>query len=246
MREFPLVVILLITYERLDIALATIRGIKQRVYYPNLEWHIADDGSTVGHIERLTAEIGSNYKITSTNTGGHSVGKSMNIGIAECLKRTDIWLHWEDDWVPNMDISLLPCVELLQQNKEVGMVRLGRLSVGLCGQIIAGGDRLWWLLDKKKDPWTWVGHAAVRHRRFFEAYGQYSEGKTPGKTEMDFQDRFNSANGPLVVWPAWLRYDICDHIGDGYRFEEHMDNFHLTREQAAKKFEMQLKASQKV
>jgi len=236
MSEFPPVVLLLITYERTEVALQTIRGIKERVRYPNLSWHIADDGSNGNHVPRLIEEIGSDFEVTVSNTGGHSVGKSMNIGIAKCLERGDIWLHWEDDWVPNMDIEILPCVELLQQNEQVGMIRLGRLADDLYGKIIKGGDRFWWLLDKTKNPWVWVGHAAVRHRRFYNAYGPYHEGLTPGKTELGMQSSFNYKEGPDIVWPAWLRYDVCDHIGDGYRFEEHMDNYNLTREQAAAKF----------
>lgn len=243
MSEYPPVILLLITYERTEIARQTIRGIKQRLKYPNVGFHIADDGSNGNHVSQLMEEIGEGFEVTVSNTGGHSVGKSMNLGIAECLKRADIWLHWEDDWVPNWEINLVPCVELLMNNKEVGMIRLGRLSEGLVGRVIKGGDRLWWLLDKKADQWTWVGHACVRHRRFHEAYGAYPEGLTPGRTELVYQAKFNSTDGPTIAWPAWLGYDICDHIGDGYRFEEHMDNYHLTREQAAEKFNNMMKVT---
>ncbi len=236
MTEFPPVILLLITYERTDVALETIKGIKARLSYPNLGWHIADDGSNGDHIQKLANEIGPEFEISTSNTGGHSVGKSMNEGVARCLERADIWLHWEDDWVPNMDINLIPCVELLQQNEDVGMIRLGRLSAGLHGQVIVGGDRLWWLLDKTKDLWAWTGHAAMRHRRFHDAYGVYKEGLTPGKTELCFQDVFLHTGGPDIVWPAWLRYDICDHIGDGYSFKEAMENRNLSREQAAQEF----------
>lgn len=238
----PAVVILLITYKRLDVARETIRGIKDRIRYPEelLSWHIADDGSGGNHIQELMFEI--NGRVSYTNTGGHSVGKSMNMGIAEVLKRADIWLHWEDDWVPNMDIDITNCVQLLQENEKIGMIRLGRLSAGLHGQVIAGADRLWWLLDKSKDEWCWTGHAAVRHRRFHEAYGFYREGLPPGKTELAMLDQFNHKKGPDVVWPAWLRYDICDHIGDGYSYKEAMENRKLTREQAADEFQQKIDA----
>ncbi|MDZ4247403.1 MAG: glycosyltransferase [Dehalococcoidia bacterium] len=236
MTDYPEVVVLLITYERTDVARETIKGIKDRIIYPNLSWHIADDGSNDGHIQKLITEIGPDYAVTVSQTGGHSVGRSMNMGVAEALRRSDIWLHWEDDWVPNFRIELIPCVELLTHNKDIGMIRLGRLSEGLHGNVIKGGDRLWWHLDKTKDLWCWTGHAAVRHRRFHEAYGTYKEGLTPGRTELSYQDAFNSKTGPGVVWPAWARYDICDHIGDGYSYKEAMENRNLTREAAAKEF----------
>ena len=242
MNEFPLVIVLLITYERTEVALTTIRGIKERIRYPNLGWHIADDGSNGGHIEKLVEEIGADYEITTSNTGGHSVGKNMNEGIARCLERADMWLHWEDDWVPNMEIELIPCVELFQENEEIGMVRLGRLQTDLYGHVITGGDRLWWRLDKEKQLWTWVGHAAMRHRRFHDAYGIYPEGQTPGITELGMQSNVMCQPGPDIVWPAWLRYDICDHIGDGYSFKEALENRGLTREEASKEFLDKLEA----
>lgn len=236
----PAVVILLITYKRLEVARETIRGIKDRIRYPEelISWHIADDGSGGDHIGQLISEI--NGKVSYTDTGGHSVGRSMNMGIAEVLNRSDIWLHWEDDWVPNMEINLVPCVQLLQDFPNIGMVRLGRLSAGLQGKVFSGADRLWWLLDKSKDEWCWTGHAAVRHRRFHEAYGFYAEGLTPGKTELVMLDNFNRKQGPDVVWPAWLRYDICDHIGDGYSYKEAMENRGLTKEQAASEFQARM------
>lgn len=240
---FPLVVALIVTYERTDVALAAIRGIKEFVHYPNLGFHVADDGSNGDHIKKLVEEIGQDYEISTSNTGGHSVGKNMNEGIARCLERADIWLHWEDDWVPNMDIELIPCIELLQQNEQIGMIRLGRLSEGLHGNVICGGDRLWWLLDKTKDQWAWTGHAAVRHRRFHDAYGIYPEGLTPGVTELFMQNSFNTKPGPNIVWPAWLRYDICDHIGDGYSYKEAMENRNLTKEQAAEEFHNKIESN---
>ena len=43
MNDYPLVVVLLITYERTEVALTTIRGIKERIRYPNLGWNISPD-----------------------------------------------------------------------------------------------------------------------------------------------------------------------------------------------------------
>jgi len=242
MSDCPPVVILLITYERTEIAKAVIRGIKERLQYPNLSWHVADDGSNGGHVEALVDEIGPDYEITHSNSEGAGVGRNMNLGIACCLERADIWLHWEDDWLPNSNLDLVPCVRLLQENEQVGMIRLGRLAANLYGQVIVGGDRLWWMLDKTRNEWAFVGHAAMRHRRFHDAYGPYQEGLTPGRTELAYLPQFNGLPGPDIVWPAWLTYDISDHIGDGYKFEQHMDNFNLTREEAAAKFNGMIEA----
>jgi len=237
---YPPVAILLITYERTNIAVETIKGIKDRIHYPRLVWHVADDGSNGNHMERLINEIGPDYEITTTNTGGHSVGKSMNMGIEKCLEKAAMWLHWEDDWVPNMHIELEPCVRLLEQREDIGMIRMGRLHEGVTGEVISSGDRLWWKLDKSKHEWCFTGHAAMRHRRFHDAYGKYEEGLPPGRTEMRMLHNFNTIQGPDVVWPAWLRYDICDHIGDGYSYKEAMENRNLSREEALEEFNIKM------
>ena len=44
MNEWPEVAILIITYRRLALATEQIRSIKEFLDYPNLSWHIADDG----------------------------------------------------------------------------------------------------------------------------------------------------------------------------------------------------------
>ncbi len=242
MSDFPLVVALIITYERTDVAIETIRGIKDRIHYPNLDFHIADDGSKEGHVAALIAEIGPDYEVTVSNTGGHSVGRSMNMGTAAVLERAHLWLHWEDDWVPNMDIDLVPCVRLLEDDDRIGMIRMGRLHANVSGEVISGGDRLWWMLSEK-DEWAWTGHAAMRHKRFHDAYGDYVEGLPPGQTEMTMLDTVNKVKGPRMVWPAWLRYDICDHIGDGYSYKEAMENRLMDREAAAQEFAERIEQS---
>lgn len=237
MNDYPEVVILLITYERTAIALKTINGIKEKIHYPKLSWHIADDGSNGNHVSSLINAIGPGYQVTVSNTGGHSVGRSMNLGIKEVLKRADMWLHWEDDWIPRFDIELIRCVDLLEQRQDIGMIRLGRLvPEGLRAVLTYNAGYIWWKLEK--DPpkgWSWNGNASMRHRRFFDAYGVYPEGMTPGKTEEIYlYYRFNEINGPQVAWPAWLPYDICDHIGDPYSFKEEMEGVNkLSRREAA-------------
>lgn len=235
----PAVIVLVITYERTNLAVATIRSIRERLDYPNIGFHIADDGSKPGHVERLLAEIGPTYAVTCSNTARHGVGANMNAGMQACLNRADYILWLEDDWVlpRGAALDLRPCVQLLEENKDLGMVRLGRLSPELHGETISGAGRLWWHLTRNRNTYVFSGNAALRHRRFCQAYGPYQEGLRPGETELWMCNRFNTTNGPGIVWPAWLSPDqTFQHIGDHQSFKYYMESEGMSGEQAAARF----------
>lgn len=238
MENYPPVIALIITYRRLALALETIRSVKTMVQYPNIGFHIADDGSGPEYVNRLVEEIGSEYSIEVTDSQRGGVGANMNLGIAAVLKRADLWLHLEDDWVLRKPLDLEGPVRLLMEDESVGMVRLGRLSANLQAVSMAGADKLWWRLQKLCDPYVFSGNAALRHRRFHDAYGPYTVGLRPGETELNYCGHFDGTPGPSIVYPAWLSYlDTFQHIGDSQSFKYHMETNGLTGEEAAVLFE---------
>jgi glycosyltransferase involved in cell wall biosynthesis len=208
----PPVVILLITYKRTETALRTIRGLRDHLDYPNLHWHIADDGSDSGHLETLIEAIGRS-DVTTTNAARKGVGVSMNLGQDAAFRRGDYVLWLEDDWELSSRFDLRPCVQLCEERQEIGMVRLGYVSPGIKGELIAGAGRLWWKLERGP-TYTFVGHAALRHKRFRETYGPYVEGHTPGETELWMCGTFNNRQGPEIVVPAFAgEWGFFGHIG---------------------------------
>lgn len=238
--DYPLVICLVITYRRLELARAEIRSIKEHLDYPHIGWHIADDGSGMDYIKALCKEIGKDYEITYTDASRGGVGLNMNMGMEAALSRSDYWLHLEDDWVLRQTLDLKPCVELLQGYNDIGMVRLGRLTPGLTGVTVSGANRLWWWLKRGSDTYVFSGNAALRHRRFWEAYGDYPTGLTPGRTELAMCDRFARTDGPAIVWPAWLNTDEAfHHIGDSQSFKYYMESEGLTAEEAVARWESQ-------
>ncbi len=208
--DWPAVVALLITYKRTELALRTVRAVKTNLDYPRLSWHVADDGSDSAHVRAILAECGEGT--TFSNADRRGVGRSMNLGMAAALKRADYILWLEDDWELQKPFDLRPCVELLQERGDVGMVRLGYLSPGIWGELIGAG-RLWWKLSKGP-TYTFTGHASLRHRRFCDAYGAYQEGLAPGETELWYCGTFNNRPGPSVAVPAWTgEWGAFAHIG---------------------------------
>ncbi len=97
---------------------------------------------------------------------------------------------------------------------------------------------MWWRMRPGSDTYVFSGNAALRHRRFHEAYGPYNEKLTPGRTELWYCDRFTRTEGPSIVWPAWINTDEAFfHIGDSQSFKYYMEREGMTGEQAAERFE---------
>ena len=235
---YPPVIILIITYRRLRLAVETINSVKANLIYPNIGFHIADDGSGPEYVSALREAIGNTYSITVSDSKRGGVGKNMNLGIAAVLERANLWMHIEDDWILSEPLDLLPCVQLLTDDETVGMVRLGRLSAGLSGETMAGANKLWWRLKKDSNTYVFSGNAALRHRRFHSHYGPYKKGLMPGQTELAYCNKFNTAPGPDIVWPAWLNTEqTFAHLGDSHSFKWQMETGGLTGEQAADLFD---------
>ncbi len=211
MTDWPLVMALLTTYRRTELAKRTIEGVQKHLRYPGpLKWHIADDGSGPEHIGALTKLV-PDATVSDAKRGG--VGRSMNLGMQLCSQRAEFILWLEDDWELVQPFDLSPCVQLLQERGDIGMVRLGYISPGITGDLVSGAGRLWWRLQKGP-TYTFTGHAALRHKRFVEAYGHYQEGLTPGETELYMCGTFNNRPGPTVALPAWTgEWGVFGHIG---------------------------------
>ncbi len=240
MTDPPPVIALIVTYRRLDLAIATIQSVKRDLEWPNIGFHIADDGSGMDYIDKLKEEIGPTYSITYTNSEGKGVARNMNLGINACLDRADLWLHLEDDWILPKPLSLEPFVRLLTEDDSIGMIRMGRLSAGITAETYGGADKVWWLMKKKSDTYVFSGNPSLRHRRFAAAYGRYSENRDlgPGQVELSYCNSFNTKPGPGIVWPGFLSVDDAyRHIGDHQSYKWYMENEGLTSEEVALKFE---------
>lgn len=221
---YPQLSILLITYKRLSVALKTIQGLGNNLKYSgDIHWHIADDDSGQEYIDTLgvaivdaQARLGRPGPITYSNAQRKGVGISMNLGQHTCWNKSDYVLWLEDDWYLKHEFDMNLCVRFLHEHCNYGMIRLGYLQVGLKALTVSGCDRLWWAIDRSSnDPFVFTGHASLRHKRFFEVYGDYSGGLTPGNTECDYAYKFLKTAGPDIVYPAWYgNWGPFDHIGE--------------------------------
>lgn len=211
------ITIILLTWERTDVALRTIAAARQYLRYPKLQWYVADDGSRAGHYEAVLEAVGGDlWRHHSVRRG---YGGNANAAWRAANERSCLTFWLEDDWELTRPLDLYPYAALLMETHEVGMVRLGNLNLDIRGRTWAHGGQVYWKLDKEphiEGTPVFTGHPSLRHRRYLEAYGPYPEGLIPGDTELAYawQFRIGSPDAPAIVWPAdYPPWGLFAHIG---------------------------------
>ena len=133
--EWPPVWLLFATYKRTKAALRSISSLKKHLKYPNLHWHVCDDGSDGSHVEALVTAIGDGttwHTIEREGPRDYDVGGNINKGIKRALEAgANIHLMSFDDFILVGDLNLCPMVDVLDAHSNVGFIRLGYRSWGL-------------------------------------------------------------------------------------------------------------------
>lgn len=207
------VTIVFLTYERTPYALRTIESTRRNLKGANFHWFVGDDGSSGDHLKAVESAL-SGEQIIEISSFRHSYGASANRGwrAANEIGPLTFWL--EDDWELEREFDLSRYIKLLKSNLDIGMVRLGYLNINMYGKSFGHEGSMYWLLNRAADSYVFTGHPSLRHRRFFDAYGNYPEGLKPGETELSMALQFRTSAGPAIVWPAALgEYGVFGHIG---------------------------------
>lgn len=95
--------VVITTHNRTRVAQETIKFMVRNFRYKNVKWIISDDRSDPGHIESLIEtfkECGvENVTVCRTDSKRYGLGASLNNGLREAFKFSDIVLTMEDDWI---------------------------------------------------------------------------------------------------------------------------------------------------
>lgn len=219
MSDWPKVWVLFATYKRTETALGTIESLREHLHYPNLHYHICDDGSgntddgtDRWHVGVLADAFAQFYpEVTwhemDTPAGHFDTGGSINRGIrAARANGCDIYMLNFDDWALLRDLDLRPMVDVLDTHKAVGFIRLTYLVPGLAALVTAyktprlNTTYMWlrlvrdWSLNNgigAQEPFLVSTQPYVAHVRFHNAYGWHPEHCTPGRAEEDLVAQYN-------------------------------------------------------
>ncbi len=134
--KWPLVTIVICTYNRPLEVRKTIQSLLEHVYYPpnRLRWHIADDGTDgfyVGELHDWMIEVSpescgvpdSYPRTTYTITPRKGWGTNVNTALREV--KTDYVYFTEDDYVLKRDMDLMAYVAAMEEAPAIGMMRFG-------------------------------------------------------------------------------------------------------------------------
>jgi len=231
MMDWPLVYLLFVTYKRTEISLRMIELIKKNVLYPNLHWHICDDGSGEAddgthrwHVGVLAEAIGGDVTWHEMNTppGEFNLGGCTNVGIQIGIRAgAEQFLIVCDDDAPIEPWDMRPYADLMDTHPEVGAVRVVHLSEGmgilikdthserLDGQLFMWGRAIrdWSFNNPFGQTQAYLNtyDMILYHKRFFDAYGWMPENEYPGLTEVHFCAQYNQSplgeDGPQIWVP---------------------------------------------
>lgn len=226
--EWPTVWVLFATYKRTEAALTTIESLRRHLIYPNLHYHVCDDGSgetddgtNRWHAGVLTDAIaqfdpGVTHHEMDTPPGAFNTGGNVNRGIAAAKANgCDIHVLIFDDWALMRDLDIRPMVDVLTRYNEVGFIRLSYTVPGMAGVCTRYDDRhggwMWLRLIRNwtlRNPWVTDSYMVstqpyIAHARFFEYYGMHPEHCSPGEAETGLGSQYNRVNheeGPQILF----------------------------------------------
>ena len=215
---WPKVWLIFATYRRTELALNTIRSLKEYLVYPNLHWHVADDGSGKTddgtdrwHVGVLTEAIAEFYPDVTWhemdtppdqyNTGGNINRAIRAMQDAGC----DIYMLNFDDWALAYGLDIRSAVDVLDHEPSVGFVRLSYHVPGH-GLLTVSYDAprmntayMWeriireWSVSNPygdRDHYLVSTQPYVAHMRFHDAYGWHPENISPGLAEIGLSNQY--------------------------------------------------------
>lgn len=210
--------IIFLTYQRTGYAQRTIKTTINNLRYDGrILWYMADDGSGGDHVDRLVHTIRNNggnllawHDAVPTGKG---YGRNANVAWERLSHETAVTLWLEDDWELSQPLDVTPYVRLLEENGDVGMVRLGHMPINLDLRSV-GYDGRMYLHVRKSQQYAYSGNPHLKHVRFNEVYGGLPTGMNPGETEVAYDHHVRFTAGPQIWWPLAIgdRF-IWSHIG---------------------------------
>lgn len=169
----------------------------QLQYDGRVNLHIADDGTEDADIHQLVYPVWQRSPITVTTQRRRGVGASLNAGFTEALQQGDLVAYFVDDWQLQQPLDITPWAQLLAEDEDIGMVRLGPPHPDLTGQVKAFAQG--WALLLQRHNFAFAHRPALYHRRMYDYYGPFKERVNALHCEHDYNQRFCTARGPKIL-----------------------------------------------
>lgn len=185
-------------YHRQAIANNTVHSWNVYLRYAGpLHLIVCDDGTD--HAFSFNSRWSGNVFYNPGYRGG--VGASLNRGFEQAFYTSPYVLYLVDDWALRSPVDITPWVKLLEENEDVGMVRLSPPHPNISGTVeIFTTDYQGWGLRLNRSDYAFGHRPALFHKRMWDTYGRFKEGVSAIACEKDYSDRFISTAGPDIVY----------------------------------------------
>jgi hypothetical protein len=202
----PHVVIMLLTYGRLDYAIRTLESTLSNVRTSHaLSVHIASDGDGDDYIRELLSlahQFPDVVLVGTSNSQRAGYGANYNLATQVVHGYASHVLPLEDDWELTRELDLDVHIGALDE-LQAGCMRLGYLGYTqpLRGEFASSHGRHWLRLDPSSaEPHVFAGHPRLETVAWERTVGPWPEGLEPGQTEFAVAHIAESRHG--VIWPV--------------------------------------------
>lgn len=220
------IAVVLVTHNRLKYSIPTVDFVCKNLHFNGeIGWYVGDDSGEIDGVKEIIKVIEKNklpiigYHCEDFTPGNHFCGTSWNFAQSKGWEWADIILWLEDDWELKKPLDITPYFKILVENKGVGMIRLGHLPVGSDLHSV-GYDGIHYLRYEKTTSYAYSGNPALKHKRFYNAYGDFPMSAHPGNIEVAFDIHVRQTSGPEIWWPVDLGgYGVFSHIGGSQSYQ---------------------------
>jgi GT2 family glycosyltransferase len=216
--EWPLVSVVVVTYDRLDTLVPTVESFRRVCSYPRVEYLLCDDGSPRRVQERMRQLPFDRFLFAERNGG---LGRNTNRGIAAA--RGQYILQLQDDWVCEGRGDFVErAVAVMDEHPELGMIRYREpppqvepastftSARGDVVRVFASGTHA------RGGEYAYSDNPHIKRRDFHEKLGTYREGVPMNVMEEEFcarVDRDEQTRIGFIEGCAPFR-----HIGDEHSY----------------------------
>lgn len=219
--EWPLLSMLVITYNRRDVLHGTLTRLRRHLAYSGkIQYIVADDGSDDGTQQMIADEFPDAHLVQSLRLG---LGGNTNAGLRASFELSPFVGSTQDDMWLHTTLDLDKHVQKLQDDAMAGFIRLW----GVAGHNYeARLDQQYWRISwRSPELYIPSDRPHLVHRRFHDAYGVYPTGRKTGDTEEAFMHQCRAAaltsGGPDVLIPLGLDTERnFSHEGEGIRWRD--------------------------
>lgn len=215
--DWPLVSVLVASYNRAETLATTLAAFRACCTYPNYEVVIADDHSKRSQLEQILAMPADTYVIAGQNRG---LGGNNNQGIRAA--RGDYHFYLQDDWeCTERGDWMQECLAVLESHPQVGLVhcRIMPHATNYTTEQMSSGHELR-LMDFEQPPgphsiWVYSDGPALKRPDFHEKVGWFVENTDVAATEVDMCHKFLAQREYTCAAIDFRRGEVqlFEHIG---------------------------------